>query len=422
MEMSESNTVAVVQDEDGILLFGSESALAIVDSDPSLISRRLPSRSVGQAGKLLSTGSEFQAQSGRWLKMTEESAGLVRKLGPSRSKADGLMTGVVRGDQGKIFKHLRFENAGFLTPAAPAAMGALATQMALESALKEITEYLETLDAKLDRLLKQRKTETLGSIGGVALAIDEAHTIFDETGVVSAITWSKVQTNATALTTMQAESIAQLSALAKEISEAGQDTNRLVSATSNAKADASFWLGILANSIVLENKQYILELARVADSEAEQLESHRQGILVARADRLRRIRESLMAIQDELKRVDQLSSLKKVTNPFKIGRIVDNTNSVHNAIASFAQVVELEEFDAVKLAKTPWGKAVKALVGEGAEWASATQADVIEKAKAIGQQIEHSRDEAILRRAEKVRQKREVHGNDEEDSDASEGS
>lgn len=412
--MSDSNTVAVFQDGDGILLFGSEAALAVVDSDASLVSRKLPSRSVGNAGKLLATTSEFQVQGGRWLKMTEESAGLVRKLGSSRSKVDGLMTGVVRRDKGKIVQHLRFENAGLLTPAAPAALGAIATQMALESALKEITEYLETIDAKLDRLLKQRKTEALGNIGGVALAIDEAHAIFGETGVVSATTWSKVQSNSTALSTMQAESIAQLAALAKEISDADQDTNRLAAATANAKADAPFWLGILAHTMVLENKQYILELARVADSEVDSLESHRQGILVARTERLRRIRESLAAIQKELERVGELSSLKKVTNPFKVGKIVDNTNVVHNAIASFALTVELEGIGAAELAKTPWSKAVKALVGEGTDWAAATHADVIGKAKALGQQIEDSRDEAILRRAERVREKRESQNEVEE--------
>lgn len=80
-------------------------------------------------------------------------------------------------------------------------LATMATQYALEAALDEITAYLEVIDAKLDQLLKQRKTETLGQLGGIAMAIEEANAIYNETDGVSLVTWSKVQF---ALQTMQA--------------------------------------------------------------------------------------------------------------------------------------------------------------------------------------------------------------------------
>lgn len=366
---------------------------------------------------MLSTAGELQTQSGRWLKLTKESAALVRSLGPSKAKADKLMTGVVRTGKGRIFKHLKFEKAGLLTPAAPIALGAMATQMALDAAMEEITTYLVTIDAKLDRLLKQRKTETLGSLGGVALAIDEAHAIYAQTGTVSSTTWSKIQANSTALATMQAEAIAQLASLAKDINEAGHDPDRLAVATSNAKSDVPFWLGILGHAMVLENKQYILELARVADAEMDQLEAHRQGIAVARGERMRRIRGSLIAIEEELHAVAGLPNLKKVTNPFRVSHIVDDTNHVNREVAAFAASVELEGVDPDELLKTPWGEAVRVLVGDGAHWAAATSANVVEKVRVIGQQIEESRDEAILEKAAKVHEKREARRRGENSGD-----
>lgn len=149
--MSHTTDIVLFEDGDGILVFGDEQSLSLFDSEPGAVARSLSPQALSKVGHALTTAGEAQAQSGRWLKLTSESKALVDRLGPSVAKSDGLMTGVVRGDKGRIVKHLKFENAALFTPAAPAMLGAIATQMALDSALEEITTYLATMDAKLDR-------------------------------------------------------------------------------------------------------------------------------------------------------------------------------------------------------------------------------------------------------------------------------
>lgn len=171
------------------------------------------------------------AQSGRWVKLDRQSHEAVKAA--QKAGMGKVLSGVLRGDKGRIIKHLKFEDlakGAALTPAAPAVMGAMATQYALEAALDDITAYLETIDLKLDQLLKQRKTETLGQIGGVSLAIDEAAAILDETGTVSPVTWSKVQATSLALQTMQAEAVAQLQAVAENVTTAGGDVDKAAKA------------------------------------------------------------------------------------------------------------------------------------------------------------------------------------------------
>lgn len=406
--MSETNEIAVFEDGDGILLFGDESQLAILDGQPDVVSRALSPQTLSKAGQALTTLGEAQAQSGRWLKMTQESAALVRKLGPSHAKADGLMTGVVRADKGRIFKHLKFENVALVTPAAPMMLGAIATQLALDAALDEITTCLERMDVKLDRLLKQHKSETLGVLGGVTLAIDEAHAIYSVTGVVSDTTWSKVQSNSTALATMQAEAIAQLSALAEEIHEAGDDPDDLDDATKAARDDGKFWLGVLGRTMVLENKQYILELAHVAEENADQLDAHRQGIAVARDERLKRIGASLVTIDLALRRVAALPNLRRVTNPFKVGRTVSQVNQATRDIGEFAAAVELQGLGSGELANTPWSAAVRQLIDDGAEMASSTGSRFADQVRSLSQQLGDARDDATLRKAAKVQEKRKA--------------
>lgn len=420
--MSQQADIVIFEDGDGVLVFGDEKSLSTLDDRPGVVSLSLPPHALTKVGQALSTVGEVQANSGRWLKMTKESKAAVDTLGPSLARSDKLVTGVVRGDKGRIVKHLKFENVGLLTPAAPAMRGAIATQMALDSALDEITAYLAAIDAKLDRLLKQRKTETLGQLGGVTFTIDEAKQILEETGTVSQTTWSKVQTNSIALATMQSEAIAQLASLAEDIHDAGDDPERLVDATTTAKGDTPFWLGILARTMALENKQYILELARLAEANAAELDDHRRGIGVARRERLSKISRSLVAIEASLQRVSDLPNLRKVTNPFKVARIVGNVNDVNRDIAAFAVKVELEGVGTSELPTTRWGAAVRQMIGDGADVATGAVRQVGDQARALSQQIADARDEATLRKAEEVTERRKarlaLHAEDSPESGA----
>ncbi len=238
--------------------------------------------------------------------------------------------------------------------------------------------------------------------------MDEARAIYEVTGTVSQTTWSKIQSNSTSLATMQAESIAQLAALSEAIQDAGDEPEKLVGATAAAKEGAPFWLGILGRTMVLENKQYILELARVADADTAQLDDHRRGIAVARQERLRRISTSLAAIEASLQRVSGLPNLRKVTNPFKVGRIVGNVNDVNLEIAAFAAKVELEGIGAGQLASTRWTAAVRQMICDGAELATDASSRVVGQARAFTEQVADARDEATLRKAAKVTERRKA--------------
>ena len=63
--MTESSTITVFEDVDGILLFGTEKALAVLDSETEtgLVSRKLSARSLSKAGQALSIVGEVQAHS-----------------------------------------------------------------------------------------------------------------------------------------------------------------------------------------------------------------------------------------------------------------------------------------------------------------------------------------------------------------------
>ncbi|MDO5678650.1 MAG: hypothetical protein Q4G35_14230, partial [Propionibacteriaceae bacterium] len=411
--MSDEAEVILFEDGDGFLVFGREAALAEVEASTPVATRTIEPSKLAQLGNIVSGIGQWQEMSGRWMKLTPESAHLKQMAGAIGSK-DGHLLGMVRGDKGQIYKHLRFEHA-MLTPAAPAALGAMATQMALQAALDEITEYLEVIDAKLDRLLKQRKLESLGMLGGVTFAIEEAESILEQTGVVSAITWSKVQANSLALQSMQAESVAQLNALGDLVTQAGRDPDKIADILADVTEDAPFWLGVLARTIALQDRQYALELERVSEAEPDQLSSHREGIRIARAERLRRIGAALATISTSVREATDSSTLTKVLNPLSVPRVITRANTVNGEVARFADKAGLGDLPAEEVAGTPWGAAVQTLLGDAAGAVSATSLDaagkvgdfvtstgsnVLEGAKSLGRHVDELRERALSRRAD----------------------
>ncbi len=398
--------VAIIESDDGIILLGDEHALVAFESQSGVIGRPVGRRVLAGAGKALGVVGEVQANSGRWVKLTKESAGLLRKHGAARSSVDNLMTGVVRGGGGKIVKHLKFENFGLLTPAAPMMLASLLTQASLEAALDDISEYLKVIDEKLDRLLKQRKVEALGQLGGVTLAIEEANTIYAHTGKVSAVTWSKVQGNSLALQTMQAESVAQLHAIADRVKEKATDTDRSAEVLAEVRGDVSFWLGILARTIALQDRQYVIELARVAETEPEQLEDHRTGINIARGARTTRIVQSLDAINASIRATANLTNFKRVANPFSAQWVSERASEITLSVADFARSTELDLARLSALDKKSWGGAARALLGEAADQVGTTSNGVASRARSVGSGLQNRRDEAVLRLAQRVQERR----------------
>ena len=99
------NEIQLISDGDGLAVIGDPAAV-----ERFLVSEGLSSKDLGlpRLGAVLSTGaaaaqagSEIAANSGRWVKLTEESARLVKKFGLMESKTPGVSHAMV-GQPGSI--------------------------------------------------------------------------------------------------------------------------------------------------------------------------------------------------------------------------------------------------------------------------------------------------------------------------------
>jgi hypothetical protein len=105
------------------------------------------------------TGSEIAANSGRWVKLTEESAQRVKQFGLMDTKIPGVKHAMV-GQPGDIKHWIQIvKSPGTLAtnPAMLAGAAGIMAQIAMQQTMAEITDYLAAIDEKLDDMRPPRR-------------------------------------------------------------------------------------------------------------------------------------------------------------------------------------------------------------------------------------------------------------------------
>ncbi|GGR53684.1 hypothetical protein J2S40_001348 [Nocardioides luteus] len=246
------NEIQLISDGQGLAVIGDPTSV-----ERFLMTEGLPSTDLGlpRLGKILNrgaagaqAGSEIASSSGRWVKLTEESAQAVKKFGLRKSGKGGLDTGVLKGDKGQIKGFVEFASrpGSVLTnPALLAGAAGIMAQLAMQQTMDEITDYLAEIDEKVDDVLRAQKDSVLASMIGAGFVIEEAMTIRDRRGRVDEITWSKIQTVPGTIAETQAYALRQLDALAEKM-ETKSKVGDLAEIAKDAEIKAKEWLAVLA--------------------------------------------------------------------------------------------------------------------------------------------------------------------------------
>ena len=220
------NEIELVSDGDGLAVIGTST-----DVDRFLLDLGLDRvksmdldlhrvRSLlGTGGTAANVGADFAANSGRWVKLTAESAGAVKQFGLMPTKTPGVRHAMI-GQPGEIQQWLQIAQGPGVLLSGPVALPALATMMqqqAMQQQMDEIVDYLQEINEKVDDILRGQKDAVLADMIGVDLIIEEALTVRHQVGRVSEITWSKVQSTAMTIARTQAYALRQLDAIAEKL-------------------------------------------------------------------------------------------------------------------------------------------------------------------------------------------------------------
>ncbi|MET7970908.1 hypothetical protein [Micromonospora sp. NPDC005305] len=379
------NEIQLISDGDGLAVIGHPTAV-----ERFLVSEGLLSRDLGlhRLGSVLSAGaaaaqagSEIAANSGRWVQLTKESAQAVHKYGLMQSKTPGVHHAML-GQPGSIKKWLQISSKGpgaiAGNPALLAGAAGIMAQLAMQQSMKEITDYLATIDEKVDDVLRAQKDAVLARMIGVGFVIEESMTIREQRGRVDEVTWSKVQGAPATIAETQAYALRQLDALAEKL-ERKTTIGDLAKAAKEAESKAQEWLAVLARCFQLQDAIAVLELDRVLDASPGELDGHRLGLRATRQNRLElisRCTERLLARMDV---AAGRANAKVLLNPMDSPAVVKSSNHVSTAIVEFHGRLGIEG-DRQSSEARRWTDAAK----EARDKALETGADGVGAARRLG--------------------------------------
>ncbi|WP_432954697.1 hypothetical protein [Micromonospora haikouensis] len=336
-----SSEIELISDGDGLAVIGDPRAVELF-----LVSEGLPAKDLGlqRLGPALSTGaavaqaaSEIAANSGRWVKLTKESAERMQKFGLMPSKTPGVSHAMV-GQPGSIKSWLQIQKApGAIAgnPAVLAGAAGIMAQLAMQQTMEEITDYLARIEEKVDDVLRAQKDAVLARMIGVGFVIEEAMTVREaKKGRVDEVTWSKVQGAPATIAETQAYALRQLDALAEKL-ERKTAISDLAKAAREAESTAREWLAVLARCFQLQDAVAVLELDRVLDASPGEVDGHRLGLKAARDDRLTLISRCTERLMARLDAAAGRANTKVLMHPFDAPAVVQSSNHVSVAIVDF---------------------------------------------------------------------------------------
>ncbi|WP_029253801.1 hypothetical protein [Paraoerskovia marina] len=348
-----SAELELVSDGSGLAVVGAEDAIEQFMLDLDLVSAE--SRSLahvamdgahsvsGFGGLALQAGGQIAAESGRWLKLTEQSAAKVRQFGLQATKANPAISHAMIGKPGDVQSWIQVVSSPFALVTNPAALASIGTMMAqreLQRSIDELRDYLAQIDKKVDDILRAQKDGVLAGMIGVSLLVDDAITIRDEVGRVPEITWSKIQGGAATIASTQAYAVRQLDGLADGL-EAEQDLGHLVKATQHVRISVAEWLAVIARSVQVQDAIDVLELDRVADANPEELNRHRVGLRRTRQKRLEVIGGACGELVGRMNDASNRANQKVLFNPFVSPKVVGASNDVVGAVLEFERSLGL---------------------------------------------------------------------------------
>ena len=343
-----NNEVQLISDGDGLAVFGDPTDVERFLVSEGLTSRdlELPRLGTGlRAGSIAAdTLSAISASSGRWVKLSEKSMQFMKDGNLMQGSGSGLSRAIVQGPGGKIQHIVEFAQgpgAFLANPAVLAGAAGIMAQLAMKQSMDEITDYLATIDEKVDDVLRAQKDAVLADMIGVDFVIEEAMTVRTQVGRVSEVTWSKVQGTALTVARTQAYVLRQLDALAEKL-ETKTGTDDLAKTSKLAESKVRGWLAVLARCFQLQDALAILELDRVLDADPEELDQHRLGLRAARQNRLELITRSTERLMARMDVAAEKANKRVLLRPIDSGAVVRSTNHVGTDLVRFQESLGIE--------------------------------------------------------------------------------
>ncbi|MFJ2509349.1 hypothetical protein [Arthrobacter citreus] len=398
--IQDPSDVEIVLSENGALVAGPDEAVKTLLARLEI--QHTSAEPVGQSVKnmfadLTSAAALTSAFDPKWVRMTSESYARMQELGGFQLSADGLISGVLRGDSGRIDSILKFDLAGGMNPAMLTQTAALAQTMALRQAIDQLQSLVETMDVKLDLLLEGNRTAAIGDVQGLTHVLSRAYSMYEKSGRISDTAWSQIAGHASALAQAEAKARGHLESVAASLG--GQTfSDRADAVHRAADGEVQHWLIILAAVDVNQQRLDVLDVAHLRERDADAVVAHAEAARTSLKERRRLLTDTVQRLSDALAAAGDVSDANRVRNPLRSRKLIKEAEHALALVSAFAEVTGID-VTAGELEREPWRKSV-------ADLAKGTVTEVKAVAVAVPKEISRRREESLIRKVNEITERR----------------
>ena len=352
---------------DAIELICDGEGLAVL-GDPTAVKRFLDSEGLRtqsqelrleRLGPALETGSniaelvsDIYANTGRYVRLTKESAEDVRRFGLMPTSVRGISHAMI-GEPGSISKWIQVEDGPaslLMNPAVLSGVAGIMAQIARQQEVRALKEFLVSIDGKLDDLRRGQRDGILAKMDRAVSVIGEAM-IIRERGGDRETAWRKVENEVGTLAEVQANALRKIEALADKVGDVddGTGVGFLKKTTNEIESKVGVWLAVLAQCFRLENERAILELDHVLATNPRHWDGHRIGLSEALHEKRD---EAVRRTTDLLERLDRAGAVARsniILHAPAAHSVIDSVNTANGS---------LEKFHALLGGESHWKKLV----------------------------------------------------------------
>lgn len=338
---------------DAIELICDGEGLAVL-GDPTAVNRFLDSEGLRtqsqelrleRLGPALETGSniaelvsDIYANTGRYVRLTKESAEDVRRFGLMPTSVRGISHAMI-GEPGSISKWIQVEDGPaslLMNPAVLSGVAGIMAQIARQQEVRALKEFLVSIDGKLDDLRRGQRDGILAKMDRAVSVIGEAM-IIRERGGDRETAWRKVENEVGTLAEVQANALRRIEALADKVGDVddGTGVGFLRKTTNEIESDVGVWLAVLAQCFRLENERTILELDHVLATNPRYWDGHRIGLSEALHEKRD---EAVRRTTDLLERLDRAGAVARsniILHAPAAHSVIDSVNTANGSLEKF---------------------------------------------------------------------------------------
>jgi hypothetical protein len=301
---------------------------------------------LGKTSSALEGFSSVLESSGRYLKLTKESAAKLEKYGLVPVKGAGSnIHHAMLGKSGSIKSWLQVEASPVsivTNPAALSGVAGLLAQEALLSEIRRIANLLEQLDFKIDSIRDDLRTKTISKLMRVSNAIEDAQVKMRHNGgELSSTAWSVIQSEIGVLDEVTSEATLQLSQMGEKVKDLAS-LKELEARVKTFEAEYTRWLWILATSLQKRNEIAVIELANVARVNPDQLQNHKVALNELVSLRRARAIKSAQEAVTQLRNVSGLALDRVILHAPAAKRTSSAINNVQRKVALFENAFGLK--------------------------------------------------------------------------------